>query len=292
MRYSIPVKFLAVLLCALALTAAFMSTLGIVQVADLGLYTDGFDSWVSNRLQWQAYDLAKSLTERFAVRALTNCSEEFLEELGYWYVFQESVHWTGLDESSYNYKLCDSKGNVLSEQDGLPEGVTGWDYQTVVSVEFPVLVTTVAVVEEIYGGDYLHKDTVYPALYDKKPVTVRYYESPEYKLYITLDPDVVMDRSGSSLQLIRLVYEQRRSDGAFQKSAVDLRPVPAVAAGICCLCGVYMLRRRQTDCGWLAGTDRSYQNTAGCVFGHRWCKRLVAGQFGLSDDHGLDGPDG
>ena len=81
MRYSIPVKFLAVLLCAVALTAAFMSTLGIVQVADLGLYTDGFDSWVSNRLQWQAYDLAKSLTERFAVRALTNCSEEFLEEL-------------------------------------------------------------------------------------------------------------------------------------------------------------------------------------------------------------------
>ena len=74
MRYSIPVKFLAVLLAAVALTAAFIGALGITQVAELGLYTDGFDSWISNRLEWQGYDLAKRLAERFGVRTLTNCS--------------------------------------------------------------------------------------------------------------------------------------------------------------------------------------------------------------------------
>ena len=235
MRYSIPAKFLAVLLAAVALTAAFMGALGILQVAELGLYTDGFDSWIHNRLEWQGYDLAKSLTDRFAVRALTNCSEEFLEELGYWYLFEESVHWTGLNESDYNYAICDSKGRELSAQTGLPETVSGWDYQTVVSVKFPVLVTTVAVVEEIYGDEYLHKETVYSELYGNKPVTVRYYESPEYTVRISLDPDVVMDRSGSSLELIRLVYEQRYSMMAVLIAALIV--FAACVVYICCAAG-------------------------------------------------------
>ena len=81
MRYSIPVKFLAVALSAIALVAGFASVLGIVQVAELGLYTDGFDGWVDNRLERQAYGLAEDLTERYAVRQLTNCSDEVLEEL-------------------------------------------------------------------------------------------------------------------------------------------------------------------------------------------------------------------
>jgi len=209
MRYSIPIKFLAVLLAAVALTAAFIGTLGIVQVAELGLYTDGFDNWVDNRLQWQGYDLAKRLAERFGVRSLTNCSEEFLEELGYWYVFEDSVHWTGLSENQYSYTISDAKGNVLVEQSGLPETVDGWEYQTVLTIKYPVLITRTAVVEEIYGEEYLYKDTVYSPLYDNKPVTVRYYEGPEYTVRVLLDPDGVMDRFGSSLELIRMVYEQR-----------------------------------------------------------------------------------
>ncbi len=235
MRYSIPVKFLAVLLAAVALTAAFIGTLGILQVAELGLYTDGFDSWVSNRLEWQGYDLAKSLIDRFAVRKLTNCSEEFLEELGYWYVFEESFHWTGLDENYYSYTISDSKGNMLAAQAGLAETVSGWEYQTALSVKFPVLVTTVAVVEEIYGKEYLYKDTVYSELYDNKPVTVRYYESPEYTLHITLDPDAVMDRFGSSLELIRLVYEQRYTLMVVLAAALVI--FSACIVYICCAAG-------------------------------------------------------
>ena len=151
MRYSIPVKFLGVLLAAVALTAAFIGAVGILQVAELGLYTDALDGWLNNRLEWQGYDLAESLTKRFAIRALTNCSEEFLEELGYWYIFEESFHWTGMDENRYDYSISDAKGQVLDSQTGLQETASGWDYQTVLSVNFPVLVTTTAVVEEIYG---------------------------------------------------------------------------------------------------------------------------------------------
>ena len=30
------------------------------------------------------------LTTRYGVRALTNCPDDVLEELGYWYIFEES----------------------------------------------------------------------------------------------------------------------------------------------------------------------------------------------------------
>ena len=235
MRYSIPIKFLAVLLAAVALTAAFIGALGIWQVADLGLYTDGFDHWVNNRLEWQGYDLAKSLVDRFAVRKLTNCSEEFLEELGYWYIFEESFHWTGLDEDHYSYTISDSKGKELISQACLPESVSGWDYQTALSVKFPVLVTNAAVAEEIYGKEYLYKDTVYSELYGNKPVTVRYYESPEYTVRITLDPDAVMDRFGTSLELVRLVYEHRYT--LMVVLAVTLIVFAACIVYICCAAG-------------------------------------------------------
>ena len=235
MRYSIPIKFLAVLLAAVALTAAFIGTLGIWQVAELGLYTDGFDSWIGNRLEWQGYDLATSLTDRYAVRRLTNCSEEFLEELGYWYIFSESIHWTGLNEDDYSYAILDPKGDELTAQQGLPETVSGWDYQTVLSVKYPVMVTTPAVIDEIYGTEYLYKDTVYSKLYDNKAVTVRYYESPEYTVRITLDPDAVLDRSGSSLELIRLVYEQRYA--MMVVLSVALIVLAACIVYLCCAAG-------------------------------------------------------
>ena len=209
MRYSIPVKFIAIMLTALALLAGFASTLGIIQVAQLGLYTDGFDGWVRNRLEWQAFSLAENLTERYAVRTLTNCTDEVLEELGYWYVFEESIHWTGLEENSYDFAITDASGQTLASGAGLMEGTEGYNFQTICSVKYPVLVTDKTAIDQTYGTEYLHRETVYPDTYDGKAVTVRYYESPQYQVSITLDTDAAMDRTGTSLALVQLIYEQR-----------------------------------------------------------------------------------
>ena len=127
MRYSIAVKFIAILLTAVALVAVFAGALGITQVAQLGLYTDGFDGWVQNRLKWQAYDLAKDLTERYAVQALTNCPDPLLEQLGYWYVFEDSVHWTGLTKDSYDFAITDPKGESLAAGKAI-EGDLPWNF--------------------------------------------------------------------------------------------------------------------------------------------------------------------
>ena len=235
MRYSIPVKFIAVLLTAVALVAAFGGILGIAQVAELGLYTDGFDRWVDNRLQWQAYDLTKKLTERYAVRTLTNCSDELLEELGYFYVFTESVHWTGFGEDTYDFSIADSKGKEMAGQTGLRENVPTYEYQTVITVHYPVEVTIPAVIDEIYGAEYLYRDTVYPEIYERKPVTIRYYESPQYMVTVRLDAEAAIGRTNSSLQLVRMIYEMRY--GMMILLVVALAIFAAGIVYICCAAG-------------------------------------------------------
>ena len=235
MRYSIPVKFMAVLLTAVALVAVFGGILGIAQVAELGLYTDGFDRWVENRLQWQTYDLAKKLTERYAVRTLTNCSDELLEEIGYFYVFTESVHWTGFGEEIYDYSIADSKGNELVGQAGIREDVPTYEHQAIITVHYPVEVTIPAVIDEIYGEEYLYKDTVYPEVYGKKPVTIRYYESTQYTVMVRINAEAAIGRTNSSLKLVQMIYELRY--GMMVLLAVALAVSAAGVVYLCCAAG-------------------------------------------------------
>ena len=208
MRYSIPVKFVAAVLCALAIVCSCVSMLGIVQVAELGLYTDGFDNWVQNSLQWTANDLADDLTKRYAVRALTNCPDEVLEELGYWYVFEDSIHWTGLEQESYGFAIADPKG-VFLEGHSLPEGKPGNVYQIACTVQYPVQVTDQKRIDEEYGTEYVRREVVQLGAYGNKPVNIRYYESPLYQVTVQLDASAVMSRTGTSLTLIKLACTHR-----------------------------------------------------------------------------------
>lgn len=211
MRYSIPVKFIAIALTAVALLLGVASGFGIIKVAEQGLYTDGFESWIDNRLEWQAQNLAEDLTERYAVKKLTNCEDELLEELGYWYIFQESVHWTGFSENSYLFELKDATGNLLTTGGTLSPEAETVSYETSFRIQYPVMVTTKALIDDVYGTDYEYKKTVYPAFYDNKAVEIRYYETAPYIVNITIDANEVLARSGTSLALIGMVYEMRYS---------------------------------------------------------------------------------
>ncbi len=208
MRYSIPVKFIAILLCAISAVVGCVSVLGIIQVVELGLYTDGFDNWVQNRMQWQASSLAEDLTERYAVRELTNCPDQVLEELGFFYVFQDSVHWTGLEAGSYGFVITDEEGGVLAEEP-LPQGAKGMAFQIPCAIRYPVQVTQQDTIDAQYGTDYLSRETVLMEAYDGKPVTIRYYESPQYTVELELVADSVLARSGTSLRLVEQVYIHR-----------------------------------------------------------------------------------
>lgn len=276
MRYSVAVKFIAIALTAIALVAAFAGVLGIVQVAQLGLYTDGFDGWIQNRLEWQAYDLAEDLTDRYAVRALTNCPDALLEQLGYWYVFDASIHWTGLTEESYNFNIVDPEGETLASGKGLPDHAEPFLYQTGCSVQYPVLVTDEKTINETYGTDYLRRETVRAEIYNDKPVIIRYYESPEYKVELALEPNAAMDRSGTSLELVKLVYDQRYN--LMIVLAISLIVFSAGLVYLCCAAGKKVPQSKVVP-GGLNRAPLDIYAAVGGVGGY-WLGRLAAGMIG------------
>ena len=206
MRYSVPVKFLAILLTAIALVGSLVCILGIVQAETFGLYTRDFDDWVHQRLEWQAYDLATGLAERYACNNLSNCSTESLRQMGYRRVFQDVLSWSGFSADQFGFRITDRSGNMLS---GLElEGEQTLSFEVVCSAQYPVIVTNVAAVDMVYGKDYVRSESVDLDSYERS-VTVRYYDSPKYTVLVMMKQEAALDRYGSSVPLVELLYSQR-----------------------------------------------------------------------------------
>lgn len=206
MGYSIPVKTVAVILTALMLVLSFECILGIAQAEQYDLYTQDFDDWVQQRLEWQAYDLASGLTDRYVISNLSNCSTNSLRELGYRHFFEDVLSWSGFRAESFSYTLADKNGKVLDSVKNGP-GI-GLSFETVCSSQYPVVVTDPAQTDADYGKGYLREETVTLSEYDE-PVTLRYYASPKYTVVVTILQDAALNRYGSSVPLVQALYALR-----------------------------------------------------------------------------------
>lgn len=228
MRYSVPLKFIAILLTALALTVCFVCTLGIVQAETFDLYTRDFDDWVHQRLQWQAYDLGSGLAERYAIVELSNCSTDTLRQLGYRHLFEGVLSWSGFSEDQFSYTITNRDGTVV---DSFVNGaVDGFSFEVICSVEYPVLVTNAAAVDRVYGKDYIRTELVELGDYDGA-MTVRYYNSSKYTVELTMRQDAALSRYGSSVPLVQALYRLR-----FTMMWVLALALCLFAAGIVYLC--------------------------------------------------------
>ena len=206
MGYSIPVKSIAVILTALALVLSFSCVLGIAQAEAYDLYTQDFDDWVHQRLEWQAYDLASGLAERYAISNLSNCSTDVLRQLGYRHFLEDVLGWSGFSNDSFSYTITAKSGMVL---DSMMQGPgVGLSFETVCSSQYPVLVTDPELADKTYGKDYVREETISLDNY-KEPVTLRYYDSPKYTVVVTLLQDTALNRYGSSVPLVQSLYTLR-----------------------------------------------------------------------------------
>ena len=227
MRYSIPVKFLAILLTALTLTLSLVCVLGIVQAEAFGLYTGSFDDWLHHRLERESYDLGNGLVERYAVLNLSNCATDTLRQLGYRHFLQDVISWSGFNAEAFRYRITGKDGGVLeSLMTSQGEGAT---FSMVCSAEFPVLVTNEAAVDRVYGRDYIRAESVDIDGYEET-MTVRYYESEKFAVEVTLIQEGALSRYGSSVPLIRSLYALRFA----------MIPVLAAALAVMAVCWVYL----------------------------------------------------
>lgn len=206
MKYSIPIKFIAILLTVVALLLGVSSVIGIVQLVNYNLYTDTIDDWLHQRLDTQTYQLASDLVERYVVTNLSNCSVEDLQALGYRHLFEDVFSWSGFAEKSFSYTISTNADGVLdSAMHGPGEGLF---FEVVCSGEYPVLVTDPELIDQTYGKDYISSEQVELDNYDQ-PVTIRYYASPKYTVVVTLLQDAAMNRFSTQVPLVKLLYSLR-----------------------------------------------------------------------------------
>ena len=120
MKHSIFVKFIAIALCAAALLAAVAGGLGIILMAENGLYDRTPEELYKERLEENAYWLAQQIAQNYASTNLGGCPEEML---GHYYYF---------DSGCYGYTLKDATGQVL-EHVPVEDGAEAYDYSFTVS---------------------------------------------------------------------------------------------------------------------------------------------------------------
>ena len=208
-RYSLSVKFIAVLLCAVALVACLGSAVGIAQLVKSNLYTDTINDFLYKRLEFQAYELADSLTERYAITQLSNCSAQDLKELGYRHYFEDVLNWSGFNEESFSYTVSTPDQRIVDASvQGLEEGLF---FEMVCSSQYPVLVRTeedAAVLDQVYGKGYVRQETVSLSDYED-PVTIRYYPTPKCSVNITLMQDASLNRFSTAVSLVKQLYDLR-----------------------------------------------------------------------------------
>ena len=108
MRYSLPVKFLAIFLCALSLLAALVGGLGVVQLVDKGLYEKSLDALQAERTRSILSSVARETAGRYAASALSNCSQDFIDRY-----FGSEYQLRLPDDTLWFYTLKDQQGEVL-----------------------------------------------------------------------------------------------------------------------------------------------------------------------------------
>lgn len=108
MKYHIAFKFLAVLLCSVALLGAVGSAGGILVLTQMGLFNKTVDQVVEEQFRSDGEDYANILALRYASRTLGSCPEGLVKDHYPAYWFNGSYN-----PDYYGYAVLDAEGNVL-----------------------------------------------------------------------------------------------------------------------------------------------------------------------------------
>ena len=113
MRYSVAMKFLAILLCAATLLCAVGSAVGMVAMAEQGLYDRSVEEAYEEYLEGVAGSYANAAAAVYASGTLGGADSQLIDErLGYrnWY-------YGYFDPDRVGYVLRDGEGTVLDSQE-------------------------------------------------------------------------------------------------------------------------------------------------------------------------------
>ena len=224
MKYSIIVKFIAIILCAVSLVACVGGALGIVVNESNGLYTSDTNNWLENELDNVGMDIAWSYAFLYNAEYLGGCTEPVLEEL-------RQMYDSGNIETAEGWSATlVREGKVLVDGDSSLEGALTMTYT--ISPFCPVMVTDET---DLEGNDphYTENILIYDrAIGSNRFVEVAYYDGPEYQVVLYLQPELVDPFRAS---FISIVYDLRYQ--CIGLLVLGLLAFSATLVYLCCAAG-------------------------------------------------------
>ena len=212
MKYSVAVKFIAIILCAISLVGCVGGALGIVVNESYGLYTGDTNKWLTNEMESIGFNIAWSSAVLYNAEHLGGCTGDVLEALR-----QHHESATMKNTDGWSVTLV-RDGEVLLEGDSTLDGALTLTYT--VSPSYPVLRSS-----EERGSEPSMEDVMQPTdnaqtdldytetiyVFDgtrgyKYPVELAYYDGPEYQAVVYIQPHLV---SSFQVSFISILYELR-----------------------------------------------------------------------------------
>ena len=234
MKYSVTVKFIAIILCACSLVAAAFSGLGIAFMEGYDLYHTPLETVQQKEIDAIANQIAWEHAQRYALESLSNAPQELIDRIygsGY---YSENLYGQYAVEIRENGKVVSQSGT---------EQQTDFGYVITIQPTYPVVTSYTMEWEEIYGEtqpEHAPEEAPRAAMeesadlalarvadqevlyseefstgynYDSKTdrhyetiYSVNYYQAPEYEVQVWLAENVLM---GPDYMLITALYPYR-----------------------------------------------------------------------------------
>ena len=234
MKYSVVVKFTAIILCACSLVAAAFSGLGIAFMEGYDLYQTPLETVQRKEIDAIANQIAWEHAQRYALETLSNAPQELVDRIYGSSYYSENLY------GQYAVEIREN-GRVVS-QSGV-EQQTDFGYAVALQPTYPVVTSYTMEWEEIYGEtqpehapeeepraaveenadlalarvadqEVLYSEELSTGYnYDSKTdrhyetiYSINYYQAPEYEVQVWLAEDVLM---GPDYMLITALYPYR-----------------------------------------------------------------------------------
>ncbi len=140
MKYHPIFKALAIVLAAAALLVCVAGAFGVIWLASHDLYSDDLDTWMYNRQEMLAYEIADRVLVRYSDKTYGNCPELLLEYMGRSQTDESLSSFYMLNTTDWKYRIEDGEGNLVdgSSEAGFIEGMSRFRFE--MSCEYLVLV--------------------------------------------------------------------------------------------------------------------------------------------------------
>ena len=201
MKFSIPAKFFAILLTALALTVALISALGISYAVLEDLYTQDPEAWRREQVENSANEFAVALLEHVVALEHSNCTQE---ELARWSSQWDGSYISYLDQADYSCAVYNYAGEKVYSRGNRTEGM---EFTVSGTVGYPVVLQRGLTFDE---AEKLDTDGYYiRQVGDSTWTVLRYAVSPEYTATVTVEPEALLQLQGTSPEMIEFLYAFR-----------------------------------------------------------------------------------